>query len=77
VKPYPAQGWYRDPFHVHEDRYFSAGNPTKLVRDGSQESNDDPPDLPYVADDASLDPPYSSDVAERRVFDQFDRTQPN
>jgi hypothetical protein len=113
VKPYPAQGWYRDPFHAHEDRYFSAGNPTKLVRDAGRESNDDPPDQLYAAadlvrvpegeddfsgrdliradaaerrgasadlrraDDASLDPPYSSDVAKRKVFDQFDRMQPN
>jgi hypothetical protein len=28
-----AQGWYRDPYLVHEDRYFSDGQPTKLVRD--------------------------------------------
>ena len=38
-----AQGWYRDPYLVHEDRYFSAGQPTKLVRDGGAESYDPPP----------------------------------
>jgi hypothetical protein len=35
-----AQGWYRDPYGIHDDRYFSDGQPTKLVRDGSAESYD-------------------------------------
>ena len=38
-----AQGWYRDPYRVHEDRYFSDGRPTKLVRDGEAEDYDPPP----------------------------------
>jgi hypothetical protein len=38
-----AEGWYRDPYLVHEDRWFSAGQPTKLVRDGALESYDPPP----------------------------------
>ncbi len=37
------QGWYADPFRVHDARYFSAGRPTKLVRDGDVESYDEPP----------------------------------
>jgi len=37
------QGWGTDPFGVHEARYFSAGQPTKLVRDGGVESFDEPP----------------------------------
>jgi hypothetical protein len=37
------QGWHADPFGLHEQRYFSAGTPTKLVRDGSVESYDEPP----------------------------------
>jgi hypothetical protein len=41
-----AQGWYRDPYLAHEDRYFSAGQPTKLVRDGGIEDYDLPPDRP-------------------------------
>ena len=39
-------GWFRDPYHLHEDRYFSEGNPTKLVRDSGLESFDPPPDIP-------------------------------
>jgi hypothetical protein len=38
-----AQGWYRDPYLVHEDRYFSVGQPTKLVRDAGMQRYDPPP----------------------------------
>jgi hypothetical protein len=41
-----AEGWYQDPFGVHEHRWMSQGRPTKLVRDGGTESYDLPPDLP-------------------------------
>ena len=41
-----AEGWYRDPYRIHDDRWMSAGAPTKLVRDGQAESYDAPPDLP-------------------------------
>jgi hypothetical protein len=37
------QGWQADPFGRREFRYFSAGNPTKLVRDGNVEAYDEPP----------------------------------
>jgi len=39
-------GWFSDPYHEHEYRYFSEGNPTKLVRDSGTESFDPPPDFP-------------------------------
>lgn len=39
-----AEGWYRDPYQIHEDRWMSAGLPTKLVRDDGHESYDPPPD---------------------------------
>ncbi len=38
-----TQGWHDDPFRLHEQRYFSAGRPTKLVRDGKVECYDEPP----------------------------------
>jgi hypothetical protein len=47
VKTLEAQGWYRDPYGQHEDRYFSAGQPTKLVRDAGQESYQEPPAEPF------------------------------
>jgi hypothetical protein len=44
-----VEGWYQDPFGVHEHRWMSQGRPTKLVRDGGTESYDAPPDLPLPA----------------------------
>ena len=41
-------GWFVDPYHLHEYRYFSAGTPTKLVRDSGRESFDPPPDTPLT-----------------------------
>ncbi len=39
-------GWHPDPYGIHQERYVSVdGVPTKLVRDGGQESYDPPPDL--------------------------------
>ena len=38
-----AQGWYDDPFGLHEHRWFSAGEATSLVRDGDVEADDPPP----------------------------------
>ena len=41
---HPApEGWYRDPFGIHEDRWISDGRPTRLVRDGGVEASDEPP----------------------------------
>jgi hypothetical protein len=68
------QGWYEDPFHLHEARYFSAGRPTKLVRDGGRESYDEPPadlapapaDAPAGAADAPAGPGEPRPVAAGR-----------
>jgi hypothetical protein len=38
-----AEGWYRDPYGIHEDRWVSDGQPTSLVRDQGTESRDEPP----------------------------------
>jgi hypothetical protein len=46
-----AQGWYHDPYGIHQDRYFSCGWPTKLVRDGGIETYDLPPDVPLQEGD--------------------------
>jgi len=37
-----VQGWRPDPFGRYEERYFSAGNPTALVRSGRVETRDEP-----------------------------------
>jgi len=41
-----AEGWYKDPYGHHEERWFSAGAATKLVRDGQVTASDPPPDFP-------------------------------
>lgn len=42
-----GQGWYEDPFQVHEARWFSANKATSLVRDREVESHDEPPSETY------------------------------
>jgi hypothetical protein len=69
------QGWCADPFQLHEQRYFSAGQPTKLVRDGRVESYDEPPSAsfevtgPQAAAEASVaatqPPGWTNDQPER------------
>ena len=53
-----AEGWYVDPFGVHEARWFSDGSPTALVRDGSTESHDAPTQATY---DGQLTPVETED----------------
>jgi hypothetical protein len=36
------EGWYTDPYGRHEARWMSDSKTTKLVRDGSVESHDEP-----------------------------------
>jgi hypothetical protein len=38
-----AEGWYRDPYGLHGDRWYPDGRPTSLVRDKGVESHDEPP----------------------------------
>ena len=38
------EGWYPDPFGIHEERLFKDGEPTPLVRDNGVGSYDQPPD---------------------------------
>ena len=41
------EGWYTDPYGLHEARWMSQGVPTPLVRDGDVESHDPPPGGPF------------------------------
>jgi hypothetical protein len=63
------QGWSADPFGLHEERYFSAGRATKLVRDGKVESYQDPPsdtnDVPDDEEEAERSAPRAG-AAPRR-----------
>jgi len=81
VRTNAAEGWYRDPFGIHEDRWMSQGRPTKLVRDAGTEAYDPPPDLPLPAElvpvdsgatgdeGAGQEPGYSNWRASRAALD--------
>ena len=47
-RPRTEEGWYFDPYRRHEERWFSDGKPTALVRDKGLTSQDPPPEAPYV-----------------------------
>jgi hypothetical protein len=58
-----AEGWYRDPWGLHEGRWFSGGKATSLVRDGDGDGRDEPPvgdppapleELPGAADSSDM-----------------------
>ncbi|MGO9872726.1 MAG: hypothetical protein ACLPVY_02915 [Acidimicrobiia bacterium] len=41
-----AEGWYQDPYGLHDERWYSNGTATSLVRDARVESKDPPPPHP-------------------------------
>jgi hypothetical protein len=74
------EGWYSDPYAVHEHRWFSDGTPTALVRDHGTTSKDPPPETPYVEEPRLIEPTVSlanhdlqrSDEAQRPPIDGVD-----
>jgi hypothetical protein len=54
------EGWYSDPWGHHDARWISDGIPSKLVRDGQDESYDDPPDSPPSQAWVPVEPPPGS-----------------
>jgi hypothetical protein len=69
----PLEGWYTDPYELHEARWMSQGTPTPLVRDGKVESQDPAPDGPFkvtpvrLGEDGSPSDIRRADEAERGV----------
>ena len=57
MKGVPEQGWHRDPSGAHDDRWFSAGRPTPLVRDNGVISRED---LPHDQQPGRRDPAWLS-----------------
>jgi hypothetical protein len=66
------EGWYRDPYNVHSDRWFSDGNPTALIRDAGQESQDPPPNQPFSGPLVESDPVGPSDADDLRRADSVE-----
>src|SRR5579863_4258236 len=81
-----VQGWHPDPYGRHDDRWFSDGKPTRLVRDQGRESYDEPPPEyprgPLWPDPAVLDEPQreqlrpSGNTGQDVAHDEPPRTQP-
>lgn len=68
------EGWYTDPYRLHEARWLSDGMPTKLVRDADDESYDDPPDTPPTQSPLRLEAPVEPlDGADMKRAGQYDR----
>jgi hypothetical protein len=64
-----AEGWYVDPFRAHQARWFSDGLPTKLVRDGTKEFSDDPPNATYEGRLTPIEPEGLASVDDLRRAD--------
>jgi hypothetical protein len=41
------EGWYKDPYGRHENRWFSNGRATNLVSDAGHTSHDEPVGEPF------------------------------
>jgi hypothetical protein len=44
---FEIEGWYKDPYGRHENRWFSNGRATNLVSDAGTTSHDEPPAEPF------------------------------
>jgi hypothetical protein len=74
------EGWFTDPYGVHEARWLSDGRPTKLVRDGEVESYDEPPpgEFSIVPERLEEDPSasYGSDLVRSDDAEAGDPSDP-
>ena len=61
VDPRDEEGWFTDPFGLHEARWLSQGTPTKLVRDSGLESYDEPPDREPDHEPVRIEVPVAPD----------------
>jgi hypothetical protein len=82
------EGWYKDPYAIHDARWLSNGRATKLVRDAGQTSYDPPPDGPWVVTPEALanaepdvgeEPSGDDDASNARwaVYDQVSTQVPS
>jgi hypothetical protein len=72
------EGWYRDPFKIHADRWISEGQPTALVRDEGIEAHDPPPEKAFTGhvvesepseDSVNVDPAGSSSYPAEGAYE--------
>lgn len=73
MEPEGDEGWFTDPYGLHEARWMSMGRPTKLVRDGEVESYEEPPDSPPSHPAIAIEPaPGSASPADTLRADGCD-----
>lgn len=74
----PAEGWFEDPYRLHQHRWYSMGKPSNLVRDGHSESYDAPPDeaLPGPLVPAATEPDSRTGGSDLRRADEAERDDP-
>ena len=73
------EGWYTDPYGLHDRRWFSDGSPTKVVSDNGTTSDDPPPNTPYVSppepvairQDWSMRAPRHKDSGVKEAWEAF------
>lgn len=68
------EGWYVDPYRLHEARWFSDGTPTALVRDKGTTSQDPAPSAPYLAEPEAI-PESVSSADDVRSADGSDQSR--
>jgi hypothetical protein len=69
-----AEGWFRDPFEIHSDRWISDGRPTALVRDGAVEGHDPPPEAVFSGSLVESTVPEAADGDDLRRADNGGKT---
>jgi hypothetical protein len=71
------EGWFTDPYAIHEARWFSDGRPTKLVRDGEVESYDEPPPgAPSVVTESLEEDPTATNGSDLIRADDAEQSDP-
>lgn len=63
------EGWYTDPFGLHEARWMSDGQPTGLVRDGAVEATEPVPDGPPTSTPSRLGAESTDGLATSDVLE--------
>lgn len=68
------EGWYTDPYALHDARWMSEGTPTALVRDGTTDGHDPVPDGSSTVTPVRLgDESEANDGADLRRADDVER----
>ena len=67
------EGWYKDPYGLHESRWISDGVATALVRDDGVESQDPPPDEPTTGPMERDPEPTRTDGSDLQRADDAER----